>query len=248
MTRPDRGTGPAFRTRVAAGSGLPWPCLGLRHPYERNGMRIMSYSPLAKLAGPSALASAVLILAAQAMMLPFDPKDHVATSQEPLFRTGGVIYMIGFCVLLIALVGACEWLTRSAGVFATVAGVTALVGTMPLGGDAWFEAFAVPWLADRAPAALDTEPTVLMGLGAITSYGAFAAGWAMFGFAGLRAHAFPAPICLTIIIGAILGFRALLSPWAVPFALGVGALGIWMLRTTPGAPTAPDRPAAAPAT
>jgi hypothetical protein len=181
--------------------------------------------------GPSALSAGILIVIAQAMMLPFDPKDHVATTQEPVFRIGGVVYLIGFCLLLIALVAIWERLDGAAGRFGTPAFLVALVGTFMLGGDLWFETFAVPWLSDQAPAALDTDPTTLLALGALSSYFLFAAGWALFGIACLRAHVFPAPICLAMAVSGVIGFQALLAPWAVPLALSVAALGAWILRT-----------------
>ena len=66
----------------------------------------MSDSPLARLAGPMAVAAGALIVVAQLMMLPFDPNDHVATSTDPVFQIGGVIFMLGFLALMIALIGA----------------------------------------------------------------------------------------------------------------------------------------------
>jgi hypothetical protein len=54
---------------------------------------------------------------------------------------------------------------------------------MLLGGDLWFETFAVPWLADEAPASFDTDPTTLLAIGAIASYLSFAAGWLLTGIA-----------------------------------------------------------------
>ena len=52
---------------------------------------------------------------------------------------------------------------------------------MALGGDLWFETFAVPWLADEAPNAFDTDPTVVLGLGAQSSYLLLAVGWSCTG-------------------------------------------------------------------
>ncbi len=136
-------------------------------------------SPLSRHAGPLALAAGVLIVVAQLVMLPFDPDDHVATSTDPAFQFGGVVYMVGFCVLMLALIGAYGWgLHKAPGRLGVIAFVTAIVGTMLLGGDLWFETFAVPWLADEAPASLDTDPTTLLAIGAIASYLSFAVGWA----------------------------------------------------------------------
>jgi hypothetical protein len=105
---------------------------------------------------------------------------------------------------------------------------------MALGGDLWFETFAVPWLADEAPNAFDTTPTVLLGLGALAGYSLFAVGWMLYGVATLRAHA-PVAIAGAIVVGGLLGYQALLSPWAVPLGLAVGALGVWLTRTNAAA-------------
>ena len=191
----------------------------------------MSDSPLARLAGPMALAAGVLMVVAQLIMLPFDPNDHVATSTDPAFQIGGVIYMGGFLALMLALIGAYHWgLHKVPGKFGLIAVVTAIVGTMMLGGDLWFETFAVPWIADVAPAALDEDPTTLIAIGAIASYLSFAIGWALFGIANYRAKVFPAAICTAIVIGGLIGFRALLSPTGIPLALAVGWMGVWMIR------------------
>jgi hypothetical protein len=190
----------------------------------------MSSSPMARLAGPSALGAGVLIVIAQAVMLPFDRSDTLGTTQDPVFRIGGVIYMLGFLLLMIMLVSIADWLAGT-GRLGTVAVVTALIGTMLLGGDLWFETFAVPWLADAAPAALDAEPSTLLMGGAFASYVTFAGGWILVGLAGFRARLFPRPLCLAIAVSGLIGYVALLSPWGVPLALSVGALGVWMLRT-----------------
>ena len=156
----------------------------------------MLNSPLTRLAGPMALGAGVLIVVAQLVMLPFDPDDHVATSTDPVFQIGGVVYLVGFLLLMLALIGAYGWgLHKAPGRFGVIAVVTAIVGTMLLGGDLWFETFAVPWLADVAPASLDTDPTTLIAIGAIFSYLSFAVGWALFGIANYRARVFPAAIC-----------------------------------------------------
>jgi len=208
----------------------------------------MLSSPLTRLAGPMSLAAGILIIAAQLMMLPFDPDDHVATSTDPVFQLAGGIYMVGFCALMLALVGAYGWGVHKAGRLGATAFVTAIVGTMLLGGDLWFETFAVPWLADEAPAALDTDPTTVLAIGAVASYLSFAIGWALFGIASFRARAFPKAICAAIVVGGVLGFSALVAPLGIPIGLAITALGTWMIRSrasakastgvrTPGRPT-----------
>jgi len=170
------------------------------------------------------------MVGAQLVMLPFDPKDHVATTTAVAFQLGGVAYFLGFVALILFLVASHEWLEAAAGRLGVAATVVAVIGTMALGGDLWFETFAVPWLADEAPNAFATTPTVLLGLGALTSYWLFAVGWVLYGVATLRARV-PMAISVAIAVGGLLGYQALLSPWAVPLGLAVGALGIWTIRT-----------------
>ena len=190
----------------------------------------MSHSILSRLAGPFAVSAGVLIVGAQLVMLPFDPKDHVATTTALAFQLGGVAYFVGFVMLMLFVVASHEWLEAGAGRLGVAATIAAVVGTMALGGDLWFETFAVPWLADEAPNALDTDPTLMLALGAVSSYLLFAVGWVLYGVASLRAHV-PVAIAVAIVIGGVLGYQALLSPWAVPLGLAVGAEGVWLIRT-----------------
>jgi hypothetical protein len=199
----------------------------------------MPESALSRLAGPCGLAAGVLIVAAQAVMLPFDPKDHVGTSTAPAFQIGGVVYLAGFVALLLFAVASHGWHEERSGTFGVVATVAAIVGTFMLGGDLWFETFAVPWLADQAPGALSTEPTTLLALGAIASYLLFAVGWLLYGVAAFRARVFPRWIAVMVAVSGVLGFNALLSPWAVPLGLSVLSLGVWMMRPQPSTASRP---------
>lgn len=192
----------------------------------------MSHSILSRLAGPFALAAGALIVVAQLVMLPFDPKDHVATTTAPAFQFGGAAYFLGFVMLMLFLVANHERLEERTGRLGVAATIAAVVGTMALGGDLWFETFAVPWLADEAPNAFDTDPTVVLGLGAVSSYLLFAVGWVLYGVATLRTPA-PVAISVALMIGGVLGYQALLSPWAVPLGVSVGALGVWLIRARP---------------
>jgi len=192
----------------------------------------MSHSILSRLAGPFALSAGALIVVAQLVMLPFDPKDHVATTTAPAFQFGGAAYFLGFVMLMLFLVANHERLEERTGRLGVAATIASVVGTMALGGDLWFETFAVPWLADEAPNAFDTDPTVVLGLGAVTSYLLFAVGWVLYGVATLRTPA-PVAISVALMIGGALGYQALLSPWAVPLGVSVGALGVWLIRARP---------------
>ena len=187
--------------------------------------------------GPLVLTTGLLLILAQVVMWPFDTEDHVATTQSVVFQLGGVVYFVAFCLLLLSLIASYRWEADEAGRLGVVAAVVAAVGTMALGGDLWFETFAVPWIADRAPAAFDTEPTTLLALGAISSYLLFSLGWILFGIASLRARVFPRAISAAIVVGGLAGWSALLSPFGIPLGLAMASLGVWMMRTAPAVRT-----------
>jgi hypothetical protein len=105
----------------------------------------------------------------------------------------------------------------------------ATIGTLFLGGDLWFETFAVPWLGDVAPDAFSRAGGILM-VGGFSSYILFAAGWALFGIASLRARVFPTAISLAIIAGGVIGFQALIPPFGLPLGVAIATLGIWLTR------------------
>ena len=69
-----------------------------------------------------------------------------------------------------------------------------------------------------------------MGLGAISSYILFAAGWTLFGVASVRARV-SLPISIAIVLGGIAGYRALLAPWGMLLGLTLVMLGIWIVKT-----------------
>jgi hypothetical protein len=163
-------------------------------------------------------------------MLPFDTDDHVATTQSVVFQVGGVVYFVAFCLLLLSLIASYRWQSGEAGRLGLVGAVAALVGTMFLGGDLWFETFAVPWIADRVPEAFSAEPTMLLALGAVSSYLFFSLGWMLFGIASFRARVFPRAISAGIVIGGLAGWSALLSPFGIPLGVALASLGAWMTR------------------
>ena len=143
-------------------------------------------------AGWLAVAAGTLMVIGQAIWWPFDQQGNVATSQNNIFNAGSVIYLAAFCVLMFALIGVHGRQAHRAGRLGTFGFSAALLGTMMLGGDLWFESFAVPWLAEGPlPEVLGSDPSMLFALGAISSYWLFAIGWVSFGVASLRARVFP---------------------------------------------------------
>jgi hypothetical protein len=203
-------------------------------------------------AGWLAIAAGTLMVIGQAIWWPFDQQGNLATSQNNIFNAGSVVYFAGFCVLMFALIGVHGRQAYRAGRLGKVGFPAAVLGTMLLGGDLWFESFAVPWLAEGPfPEVLSSDPSVLLALGAIASYLLFAIGWVSFGLVSLRARVFPVWICLFVVAGGIAGYQALLSPWGVPLGLAIATLGVWLLlrgRRSPATTESLDEPPAAAAT
>ena len=192
----------------------------------------MSSQPISRIAGPVALAVGVLLLIQQLVMVSFIDRTQIeATMASPLYAPSAILYFIAFCGLLISLVAVYSWESDVAGTFGLVGFLAALVGTTFLAGDLWFEAFAVPWLGDVAPAALHAAGGTLV-IGAFAGYVLFAVGWALFGLASVRANVFPRLISVAIVIGGLIGFQAALPPFAIPLALAIACLGGWMIRTS----------------
>ena len=193
-----------------------------------------SRSPLARLAGPLAVVAGGLITVAQLVMLPFDPKDHVATSQSPVVPGrrralhGRLRRADAGAHRRVRLGGAPRRQVRP--------------GRRERGGRRHDDAGRRPLVRDlrgavdrRRPgggAGAQRDPSALLALGAISSYLLFAIGWAMFGIASFRARVFPKVLCIALVIGGIIGFQALLAPFAIPLGIAVAALGVWMIRTT----------------
>jgi hypothetical protein len=192
----------------------------------------MLQSRLSRFAGPFALAAGFVFVVAQILLLvTLDVTSKQATVAKPVFVWSQAAYFVGFCILLLALVAAYDWESQKAGALGIIGFCAAIVGTMFLAGDLWFDAFAGPWIITAAPEAANS-PTGTVVIGAFASYVLFAVGWVLFGLASLRARVFPAPISLAITVGGGVGFLALMPPYGIPLGLAIAALGVWMIRTT----------------
>ena len=156
---------------------------------------------------------------------------------DPTFRVVNLAYAAAFSGLAIAACAAYDKQAREAGRFGLVALCAAIIGTVNLGANMWFEGFAVPWLAGEVPQILTAEKTLFWQVGYYSSYLLFAIGWVLFGLASLRARVFPRLISLAIVVGGIIGFLAARPPYGVALGLALLSLGIWMVRTRRAADT-----------
>jgi hypothetical protein len=204
---------------------------------------MMSESALSRYAGPIVLIVGAYLtvthLALEFVFVSFS--DLAVMVADPLFRVLNLAYAAAFSGLAIAACAAYDRQAREAGTFGLVALCAAIIGTVNLGANMWFEGFAVPWLAGEVPQILTAEKTLFWQVGYLSSYILFSIGWVLFGIASLRARVFPRFISLAIVVGGLIGFLAARPPYGVALGLALLSLGIWMVRTRRAA-AAPSQP------
>ena len=189
-------------------------------------------SPVSPLAGPFALGAGGLFAAVHAGLFAVaDRSDIAAMLANPTFRFFNLAYAATFATLTIALVALHARQAREGGAFGVVGLCAAIVGTMALGADMWFEAFASPWVIGVAPELLTADKSPLWQAGYLSSYVLFALGWALFGVACLRAKVLPTAVSVAIVAGGLVGFFAAMPPFGVPLGLAVATAGAWLLRS-----------------
>ena len=204
---------------------------------------MVTESALSRHAGPIVLIIGAYVVVTHVALkfVVMNFSDLAAMEADPVFRVVNLAYAAAFSGLAIAAFAAYDKQAREAGMFGLVALCAAIVGTVNLGANMWFEGFAVPWLADVVPQVLTVEKTLFWQVGYYSSYLLFAIGWVLFGLASLRAGVFPRLISLAIVAGGIIGFLAAQPPYGVALGLALLSLGIWMVKTRSAA-AAPSQP------
>ena len=187
-------------------------------------------SPLASAAGPIALAAGLTFAAVDvSRLLAADTsKERIAMMRETPFQVTNALYFVVFIGLLLALVSVYLRYHAEAGALGAVAFCFALVGTMDMAGNMWFDGFAGPWIADVAPEAILAGGSGMLAVGGLSSYVLFALGWMVFGIAGWRARMFPAWLGAVFVVAGVLGYNAGLPPYGIPIGLAMAALGWWL--------------------
>ncbi len=197
----------------------------------------MSTSPLSRIAGPLAVVTGVLVVATRlpTVVLVLPGANLTEYVVGPTHAITSVASIVAFGFLVLALVAIYDREALSAGWFGLVGFAAALLGTVFMAGDWWYEAFAVPRIAEVAP---DEIPTFVGGrllMGGLASFVLLGIGWVLFGAASLRAHVFPTAISATILVGGLLAGIpigiAYLSGGVI-LGLAIGWLGIWLMRST----------------
>jgi hypothetical protein len=203
-------------------------------PEERRNL--MQTTTLARYGAPIAIVAGALMIITRLVILFTTPaeigplKAYVLTTTHAV---NSVVSILGFALLVIALVTLYEREARSAGAFGALAFGAAVLGTMFMTGDWWYEAFAVPRLAEVAPDVVDTFVGGRLIIGGLTSFALFGIGWIMYGAASTRARVIPRSISITIIVAGLMSgvpIGIVYLSGGVVHGLAFVWLGAWMLR------------------
>jgi hypothetical protein len=200
------------------------------------GGTTMSHPPLARIAGPIAIIAGVLVVTTRLVLMltiPADLASLQAVVLTPLYAINTVASIVAFGFLALALVAIYDREARAAGWLGVIGMGAALIGTVFMAGDWWYEAFAVPWLSDVAPVVFDTGAGGRLLVGGLASFALFSLGWALFGAASIHARVFPRAISVAILIGGVLAGIPIGGAYlygSLIFGLALVSLGVWLLK------------------
>jgi hypothetical protein len=197
----------------------------------------MSMTPLSRIAGPLAVLTGVLVVATRlpTILLVLTGGDLTAYILGPTHAITSVVSIVAFGLLVLALVAIYDREASSAGWFGLIGFAAALLGTIFMTGDWWYEAFAVPRIAEVVP---ETIPTFVGGrllMGGLASFVLLGMGWVLFGAASLRARVFPTAISALILVGGLLSGVPIGPAYltgGVILGIAIGWLGVWLMRAT----------------
>ncbi len=196
----------------------------------------MQAKTLVRYGAPIAIVAGVLMIITRPVILfttPVEIADFEAYVLSTTHAVNSVVSILAFALLVIALVALYDREARSAGAFGALAFGAAVIGTMFMTGDWWYEAFAVPRLAEVEPDAIESFVGGRLIIGGVTSFVLFGIGWIMYGVASIRARVIPRNLSITILVagfmsGVPIGFAYLSG--GVVLGLAFVWLGVWMSR------------------
>jgi hypothetical protein len=129
-------------------------------------------SPLVAAAGPVALVAGLAFAAVDlARLLTADRSlDRIEMMRQAPFQVTNALYWVVFIGLVLALVSVYFRSASRAGGLGAVGFCFALVGTLDMASNMWFDGFAAPWIADVAPGAILAGGSGMLAVGGLSSY------------------------------------------------------------------------------
>lgn len=196
----------------------------------------MAPSLLARSAAPLVIVAGALVVGTRIVMLtvPTDVDSLMVYVLTLTWSITSIVQIVAFAMLVIALFATYELQARETGVFGLIAVSAAVLGTVFMAGDWWFEAFAVPRIAEVDPSVMVGFAQSRLLFGGLLSFALFGIGWVLYGIASVRARVFPAAISWAIAAGGLLSavpVGVVYLSGNVILGLALVALGIWLVRT-----------------
>jgi len=194
----------------------------------------MSSVSLTRLGALAAVLSGALWVVSELLYLIPSLRENtpeVATSGSYLFQN--TLLLLGGVLLLGGLVGLYARHLENLGVLGMAGFLVAFVGTALAVGSMWTSTFAIPAVAEQAPAALKAGPPPILLFANIVSWGGLTVGWLMLGVAILQSGVYPRLIAILLAVGALILFVPV--PFSsLPFAVAVAWMGVLSLGSGGG--------------
>jgi hypothetical protein len=126
-------------------------------------------SPLASHAGTIAMVAGLAFTAVDVWRLLAADRslERIEMMRQAPFVLSNALYFVVFIGLLLALVAVYLRYADSAGRLGAVGFCAALVGTMDMAGNMWFDGFAGPWIAETAPDATRAGGSGMLAVGGL---------------------------------------------------------------------------------
>lgn len=199
----------------------------------------MTRSTLSRLAAPIAIGTGSLVVLTRlgtVATIAAASGDLRAAVASPLHAVNGIGSVVAYGLLIVAVVAIGERAAPGGGRLGALGLVGAIVGTVFMAGDWWYEGFALPWLAEVAPVVFETDLHGQLLIGGWSSFLLFSVGWMLYGVAMLRARAVPARIALGIVGGGLLSGVPIAGAYLVGGAIlgaAIAWLGVWLRASAP---------------
>jgi hypothetical protein len=195
----------------------------------------MAPSLLTRSAAPLAIIAGALVVVTRLVMLtvPPDIDALMVYVLAPVWSVTSIAQIVAFAMLVVALVATYDVQAREAGVLGLIAVGAAILGTVFMAGDWWYEAFAVPRMAEVDPSVMVDFAQGRLLFGGLLSFALFGIGWLLYGIASVRARVYPSAISWAIAAGGLVSAVPIAVVYLsgnVILGLALIALGTWLVR------------------